>query len=467
MKRYPTSTLEPYVSSSDGAAEAAVLNGPADLVLRRPASVHRRLLRWSNSSIGQLLPVLVDQGAKSLSMFAAGLLVARGCEKEQYGLYTLLSTIWVWLFALQAGLAGTPYVALSILRDESEKSRYLGSVLVLHLLLSGMAAIGMICFGAVWGRGQSGASGTLAIAAFAVSTVPVLLREFLRQVLLADLRVWRNLAFGLPMSVVSIGVLVWLYRSAELTVSLAYIVLGACSLLPSVWLLYAERRRISFNREQLSKDAIQNWHMGKWLLAKAMATVVSVQIYGWVLAGFHGTASVALYGACLLPISFLSPLAQALNAFLTPKASHTALRGMGTLWDLAVRSTASTLAALFAASGLLLLFCRPVVTFLFQDKYVISPYLMFLFALQMAIIVASTCVCSSIVALRRTDISFKGELVAVAVTIVVGLPLVYGWGVWGVAVGLLLSCSSNMLYQWVAFLRLAAGGGPVTSRETV
>ena len=91
---------------------------------------------------------------------------------------------------------------------------------------------------------------------------------------------------------------------------------------------------------------------------------------------------------------------------------------------------------------------------LFEGKYVVSPYLTFLFALHMTLLVASTSICSCIIALRRSDVSFKAELIAVVVTLCFGVPLVYSIGIWGAAIGLLVSCSCNMLYQWVAFFRL-------------
>ena len=442
--------------SPGGATGAVVLNTASSPTLRHTVRLRCRSLFRSASSAGELLPVLLDQGFRSASTFVASLLVARAVEKEQYGLYTLLYTIWVSLFAFQAGLAGTPYIALSAARVGDEKKRYLGNILVLHLLVSGVAAVGMILFGMLPGYSRSGPSGAAVILAFSLCTIPVLLRDFLRQVLMADLRVWRNLAFGLPTNVMSIVLLLWLYRAGVLTVSFAYLVLGACSLFPSMILLYVERHSIGFSPKEFRSHVVQNWQMGKWLLAKALLTIASVPIYGWALAFFHGTASVALYGACVLPISFLSPLAQALCAFLTPKASHAVRQGTRTLRDLTIQSTVLTAAPLLGAAGLLLLFSKQVVTFLFQGKYVISPYLIFLFALQMTVLVASTCVCSSIVAVRRTDISFKGELVAAIVTICLGLPLIYGFGVWGVAIGLLVSCSGNMLYQWVEFFQRVA-----------
>jgi O-antigen/teichoic acid export membrane protein len=63
---------------------------------------------------------------------------------------------------------------------------------------------------------------------------------------------------------------------------------------------------------------------------------------------------------------------------------------------------------------------------------------------------------------RRTYAVFKSEMVSLVLTVLLGLPLTYSLGVWGVAWGFLLTRLFSRVYLAVAFRRHVRSAPDVT-----
>ncbi len=387
-------------------------------------SLFRRLIALTfRPSIVQGFVVLADQGFRSGSTFLASLLVGRACGKEVYGFYTLLFSILVSAGAFQAGLTGTPYVALSPSKNKLEKHAYLGSVVAFHFLLSGVASFLIFGLAAMTYFCDVKVVPVELLLGFSVALVFVLFRDFIRQVL-------------------------------TMQAGYAYMTMGFCSAVPAFGILWFKRRNIVFHSHRFASHVKESWSIGRWLIGRASITLISGPIYCLALGVFKGPASVGLYGACMLPISFLSPIGQAINAFITPKASHAAVRNLKEVRTIVLTSVAVLGVPLISFCLLLFFFSEYVMAILFEGRYAPSSWLLLTFASQMAVLVVSASVDSGLIALKHTELGFKAQVIAAIVTIIIGLPLVYFLGIWGVGLGFLTSRLSSRLYQCVHFIRL-------------
>ena len=416
--------------------------------------VRRLFAKLFRPSVRQGLVVLFDQGFRSGSTFLASLLVGRACGKEEYGLYTLFFTFLVSGTGFQTSLTGTPYITLSPGKTGAEKKSYLGSVLFLHLVLSVTGCLIILVIVGIQSIIGIELAPNKLLFAFSAALVFVLFRDFMRQVLLADLAVWQNLFFGIAVHVSTMSVLLWLYLSESIHAHSVYIAMALCSILPVLVLLWHIRENIHLDINKIKTHVKDNWQLGRWLVARTTAILISGPLYCWALGAFKGPAVVGLYGACMLPIAFVSPIGQAMDAFMTPKASHAAIRALKEVKRIVFISAGVLGVPLILFSFFLFLFSDNVMVMLFDGKYLPSPWLLLIFALQMAVVVLSAPVNSGLIALKRTDLLFKAQVLAVIVTLTAGIPLVYFLGIWGVALGFLITRLSDKLYQWVFFFKL-------------
>jgi O-antigen/teichoic acid export membrane protein len=413
--------------------------------------------------VTQGLLVLADQSFRSASTFLAALLVGRACGPAEYGVYTLLLSLLVTAETFQAALVGTPFVVQNPSRTGRDKEVHLGNAAVIQFLVAaGTAALLLGLVRAVPWSGPETLSPWI-LPAFSLAYFGVLLREFFRQVLLADLEVGRNLAFGAVVHGSLIAVLLGLTLTGGLNAGTAYAAVAGCSLGPTLLVFRSKRRRMRLDVRCLAGQSRQYWQIGRWLFAQAAIVVVSGPAYTWVLATSHGAAAVGLLGACLLPGSVMSPLVQALHAFLLPKASHARRRGVEEIRRIVFRASLVVALTLIVFPIVLGWFCAPIMKLLFAGKYEPSGWLVGLLALRTYLVVTGVPLCVGLIVCRRTYTVFKSEMVSLVLTVLLGLPLTYSLGVWGVAWGFLLTRLFSRVYLAAAFRRHVPSVVTVTS----
>ena len=76
----------------------------------KPSLLQRALALWSNTTARQGSLSLLDQGVASATNFLTGVIIARGCSKEELGLYMLGFSLILLMTDLQTSLIATPYM---------------------------------------------------------------------------------------------------------------------------------------------------------------------------------------------------------------------------------------------------------------------------------------------------------------------------------------------------------------------
>jgi O-antigen/teichoic acid export membrane protein len=414
------------------------------------------------SALGQGLLVLGDQSFRSASTFLSAMLVGRACGRAEYGFYTLLLTLLVTAEAFQAALVSTPYVVQNPSKRGPDKAVHLGNAVVIQLLVAAGTAFFLLGLLHTIPLAGTGDLSPRIVPAFALAYFAVLWREFFRQVLLADLEVGWNLAFGVAVHGSLIAVLLGLFWVGKLSAWTAYVALAGCCLVPTMSVLWCRRRRMRLELNGLVGQFLEYWHVGRWLFAQAVLMVVSGPVYSWVLASSRGAAAVGLLGACLLPGSVMSPLVQAIHAFLLPKASHAVPQGIDHVRRIVLRSSLGVGLTFLLFPILLGWFSVPIMKLLFADKYDPSGWLVAFLALRSYLVVTAVPLTVGLVVCKQAYFVFKSEMVSLTLTALLGLPLTYALGVWGVAWGFLLTRLCSRLYLAWAFRQHVRSSSPPT-----
>jgi O-antigen/teichoic acid export membrane protein len=147
----------------------------------------------------------------------------------------------------------------------------------------------------------------------------------------------------------------------------------------------------------------------------------------------------------------MSPLVQALHAFLLPKASHAIRRGIPQVRRIVLRSSWAVGLTFIVFPILLGWFSAPIMKLLFAGKYSPSGWLVALLALRSYLVVTAVPLTVGLVVCRQAYAVFKSEMVSLVLTAFLGLPLTWILGVWGLAWGFLLTRLCSRLYLAWAF----------------
>lgn len=397
------------------------------------------------------LVVLVDQGFCSAANFLTGVLLARACSKAEYGLYVLGFTLLVMTMDIQASLSGIPFTVLSPQLQNRDRQLYLGSTLVQHLALSVLAAAGFLIAALVVSTtlGTHGFANVL--LALVVASVLILLRDFMRFVLLAQLRVWASLLMGLTASAATLGLLFWAYSGARLTVSSGYLIMGVGSGLSALPILLKERKQIAFTTRRLREHLGKNWTFGKWLVAQAVADFAVVRLYPWALMLFIDSSATAVYGVCVIFAGALNPLLMGLHRYLGPRAAQVACLRRSQVHYEIYRWMALIVAPLLVFLVLAFFFGEWAIVAICGGKFVGVGHVFTIYLLSYVILIEGVVIGAGTNALRRPDISFWAQIVGLAVTVTLGLFLVYRFGPLGAVTGVCLSRAVTVIWHFAQF----------------
>ena len=399
--------------------------------------------------------VLVDQGFYSFANFLTGVLVARSCEREQYGFYVLALTLLNVGAAVLSSLATAPFTVTWPRLNQVARRTYLGTSILLSagvtivlVAVFAMMALVLIMSGMLTGLG---------IVVLAMSTAMgfVLLRNLVRSVYLAQLRVWRAFLVGSITNVAAVALLSWSYSSSVLTPSVAYLIMAASASGAGLLAIGLEARagglKFSLSKTSVRTYWQENWRIGKWLLAGTGLYIISGHMHPWALAAMKGPELAAVFGACLLPVAVVNPALQGLARYLEPQAARAAVMGpahvrrLTHLMMLFVAIAFAALLVLFLLSG------GYIMHRLFGGKYDGLGLLLVLIIVEEGFGAVRMPLNCGLLAIKRTEVGFQSQLISAVVAVVLGLPLIYLIGPLGAACSLCVSKSLSTAFAWVRF----------------
>ena len=403
---------------------------------------------------------LVNQGVVSATNFLTGVLIGRFCTKEEFGLYMLGFSIVLLVMDLQISLVSTPYMVYSPRLKGTALRLYSGSSLIHQLALTTIVMLVLVVWGGFLSFGSGPAGLSSVVWALVVTIGFIMLREFVRRICFADLRMEIALIFDLCVAALQISGLLILAKFGLLSATHAYWVIGiACGVAGAGWFLL-NRAGFKIQISQAISDLTHNWTFGKWVFASGILWAISMNLYPWFLTSFHGTASVGVWGACLGVLALANvPLAGVQN-FLGPKIANVyANGGMLALRRFALKTSALLSIVMSILCCALLILGEPLLVLFYGEKYSGNGVVVFVLALSLVAASVAFSFSRALFAIERADIDFKINFVPLLILFTFGLSFVRSYGPLGAAFGLLIANMS------AAAIRL--GFFSILSRPTV
>jgi O-antigen/teichoic acid export membrane protein len=402
------------------------------------------------------LITLVDQGIYSGASFLAGVIIGRIGGKEQLGLYVLGITIVSLLMQFQGVMVWAPYMVFSPQLEGHEHSLYTGSTLIHQLGLSTLGIVALIGLGVLLSSGLGPAGLEKVIWMLVVAGPFIALREYVRHICFATVQLRVAIMLDCFTAVVQSGVLLWLALVDKLSASSALGALGlGCGLASLAWLVWARKGR-AFSLSRVFSDLARNWSFGKWVLGGNLAEFAHLNLFPWMLTGFHGVAALGTLSACQGVVGLTSPFLYGTMNFLGPQSAHTfAQGGLPALRVFVAKSTLAIVIVFSLCGAAIIIFGDQLVTLFYGRQYGGNAWLISFLALNSLAYAFSLGVDYGIWAMGRSDLTFKINLLLLGTTLTVGLALVMSLGVLGVAFGLLAGNLAALMLRFKVFNRLS------------
>lgn len=398
---------------------------------------------------------LSDQVAVSVTNFLTGVIIARACTKEEFGLYMLGFSVVVFATELQTSLILTPYMVYSPRLTGSMHARYTGSTLVHQLMLSIAVAFALTAGAAVLSHGI-GPEGLAPIFWTLVVVITfILLRDYIRKICFAGLRMRSVFFFDFSVAIVQLSSLFLLAYYGLLSASRTYWVVGvACGITSFGWLIL-NRKTFTLDVHQAISDFGQNWSFGKWIFASGLLWALSMNLYPWFLTAFHGTASAGVWAACFGIAALGNPLLFGVQNFLGPKIVHAYTKGGAMILRRFVLKASVIFSLILApVCVILLIFGGKLIVLLYSEKYTGNGLVVSVLALNLLIHAASFTLSRALFVIGRPALYLIANCVPLFVLLTFGIILVKFFGPLGVACGLLASTTATSAVMLLFFSRL-------------
>jgi O-antigen/teichoic acid export membrane protein len=396
---------------------------------------------------------LADQAVASITNFLTGVVIARSSSKDQFGLYMLGFSIVLLLTDLQTSVIAMPFTVYAPRLKGPAHALYAGSTLIHQILFSllGMLALACGAFLAEFGVGPRGLEPVL--WALGATVGLIMLREFVRRICFASLKLKSVLLFDTCICVCQTGILFLLGRLGLLSASRAYWVIGpVCGIAALCW-LRLQKSSFSLRLDESITDLKRNWAFGRWLFASGLVYTISANLYSWLLAFLHGTASAAVFAACMGVVSASNPALLGLQNFVSPKTAHEfANNGLRGLRKFVLNLSGMLALPAGLLTAVLIIWGDHFVALLYGSRYSGNGMVVAVLALNLFVSAVGFSFSRALLAMERANVDFALNFVSLFTMLTLGLWLVKREGALGAAIGLLGANLATSLVKAGIFL---------------
>ncbi len=413
-----------------------------------------RLFGGAAARHSRAIEALGDQALVSLTSFLTGVVVARSCSREEFGLYALGVVVAAGAVELQSNLLSIPYSVQRQRLDREEARRYAGSSLMLQATFSLLTAAILRVAASAGHQVTPGLSHVLAVLSLTVACV--LLKEHLRRLCFASMHMRRAAVLDGSVGAVQVGALLLFAATGRLSATTALAIAGLSSALVAAPWLWWQRREFSLSTVGIAGTARRVWSLGRWMSASGVVAVLTNQLYPWLLAGLHGTGATAVWAASASITAVANPAIFAMCNYLAPAAARSCVVGGSPR----LRRTIFKVSLLYASAAttfclLVMAFGARAVGLVYGAGYGKHWTVVSLLALTLIPAGLSGIASRGLFALERPDADFLVGLLSLAIALGCSLWLTRLFGVTGAALSLLITSTANAVGRYWLFLGLS------------
>lgn len=399
---------------------------------------------------------ITDQAVASIGNFGRNIALTHYLLPEVFGKYGMILSAFLFLNSLQAALVVYPVQVKGSVIEQERLGGFASICLLLTLLLCIPLAL-VMGGSAIFVTSGSEVNSMWTAAAVALALVTFQCQELFRRTLMARLR------FGAAVpgdTVCYLGQLLAIYIAGEMgwlrgpmALPRTFALMSALTTLAAV--IQAMQVGLArFDRQQVVQFSRDFWHLGKWLLAANMTTIVTDIGYNWLL-GLGHRAELAGFYRVIADLNKLSnPVVFTLVGLIVPVVARTRA---GSDVQHAKRVGLKYAAVGFVPFGLyfLVLLAVPEVLLkiLYNENFWTLGNGVRIFALTSIIGFIANMALAVLNGLGRPQAQFNTQLTNTIATILIGLPMTYYWGLYGALWGGLLATIALTIVALITFIR--------------
>ncbi len=394
---------------------------------------------------------IADQGATAAISFLASVFIGRHMGAEPLGIYAITNVFVSLIRALQSSLLLEPMSVYGPRRTSEEQDGYFSFLVGLETVWVGGLMLVMIgVSAAVWALGRIEAPVLYALWASAVFSFLSCFQFFLRRQFYIEFRQYLAMIQSLAFLLLVMAGFAAMWLFGAWTVVDVYVLLCICSVVVCVVQGGRFWHRLTMpNRRDIRRYGREHWSYGKWILLTVPLGIATYQGYFFFVGALVSAEAAGLLKAAETLIAPFFQVAIGLSLMLIPMASRNIDRMSPAAQRIYALRLSVPLVGLAVVYGAAVYFGGAyALRALFGDHIEGAVPIIKIMALMPLFMAAPMPAGVVLSALRRANLRFLSQAVAVTGTILVGVPLVALHGIHGAAMGLVLTEILYTAGQW-------------------
>ena len=396
--------------------------------------------RGSAATVGRWVTkggfAILDQGLISGSNFLISILLARWLIPAQYGAFSTAFSVFLFLSYVYQSLLSEPQAVFSGSAYRQCLRGYLKALLSIQLVVTvfGLVLLGgsaAIAYGLGKADGFPGALAGVAIASPCILFFWLLRRSYYMNLAPARAAMGAFLYFALVT-----GGLFVVYKKALISPFSAYLLMAIGALGTGFFLLSQIKKALppdTCDAPTASQAWRKHWEYGRWALGVSVVTWIPYYMYYPLVSMFSGMAQAGQLRAVM---NLSLPLEQsytALSILFLPYAARVCReKGIASSGPLVRRITLLFVAGAVVYWAILIPFKSVAFHILYGGKYMeLAPLIPYV-ALGTTLWSAAFGPAIMLRAIESPDSIFYARVVASVLSLVVGVPATWAFGLWGV-----------------------------------
>jgi len=392
----------------------------------------RKLARWTTK--GGL--AILDQGLISGSNFLIAILLGRWLAPAEYGAFALAFSVFIVLSYVYQSLLSEPQGVFSGSAYRHCLRGYLKALLGIQALVT---VFGLVLLGGsaaiVYAMGRAdGLPG--ALAGVAIASPCILFFWLMRRAYYMNLAPARAAIGAFIYCALVSGGLFVLYNRSLVSPFSAYLLMALGALGTGFFLLSQVNKALPPDTVK-APTAGQAWHKhweyGRWALAVSLVTWITNYIWYPLVAAFSGMAQVGQLKALMNLSLPMEQTYMALSILFLPYAARVCReKGIASAGSLMRRITLLFVAGAVAYWGLLIPLKGYVFHLLYRGNYMEVAHFVPYVGLGTTLWAASFGPAILLRAIESPDSIFYARVVASVLSLIIGVPATWAFGLWGV-----------------------------------
>ena len=400
---------------------------------------------------------IADQAVVSGTNFATSILLGWSGTTE-LGIYYLALSLLVFFRGIQEQLVTAPYLVYAPRRTGTDAEVYAGSALLHHLAIGTLSSL---VVGALLLLGI-GPPQMKPIWILLLGIAPLyLLRDFVRQMLFAQLNLRMAFALDVLVAVVQLGLMLPLALAGTLNVELTWLSIALASGLAALAWAFVKQETFRGTVSTARQHARENWSFAKWALLTQVIGSSSPYLMPWIVASVHGTMETGLLGACTTIVGLSNMFLIGVGNLMSPRAARAfASGGIPALQKILWQRATLCASALGLASLLAFTFGGPLAGLVYGPEFAGCGLIMGLLSLAALANSLGAAAGNGLCSMDRPGANLWADVGSLVISLISMLVLIPLLGTLGAAIATLCTMTGDATLRWFILYRTMRSSAP-------